>query len=117
MHMVPCTPLFHLSYLTRWVGVVGWVVWCGVVRRGGVGVVVAASVCPCGQTHHTSIPTVVVSLMRHENMNENIYVHVYVHGSFAILTYACACKRVYLNIYGCVCICVCTCVFVSEYIP
>ena len=50
-----------------WVG--GW--WCG-----GVGVVVA-SVCPSsGQTHRTSIPTVVVSLTTHDNM----YVYIFVHG-------------------------------------
>ena len=51
-----------------------------VVCCGGVGVVVVASVCPStGQTHRTSIPTVVVSLTTHDNMYENIYVHVHVH--------------------------------------
>ena len=46
------------------------------MRCGGVGVVVA-SFCPSsGQTHHTSIPTVVVSLM----IQDNMYVYVYVLG-------------------------------------
>ena len=48
-------------------------------------VVVVASVCPSsGQTHRTSIPTVVVSLTTHENMyvyiHVHVHVHVYVHG-------------------------------------
>ena len=51
-----------------WVG--GW--WCG-----GVGVVVVvASVCPSsGQTHRTSIPTVVVSLTTHDNVC--VYMYMY----------------------------------------
>ena len=52
------------------------------MRCGGV-VVVAAFVCPSsGQTHRTSIPTVVVSLTTHDNMYvfKDVHVHVYVHG-------------------------------------
>ena len=69
MSMVLSTPVFHLSCLTR-VGGVG-VVWCGVV---------VASVCPSsGQTHRTSSPTVVASLMIQDNMFVYMYVHVHVH--------------------------------------
>ena len=64
-----------------------WVVggrWCGVEEGGrcfGVGVVVV-----------TSIPTVVVSLMIHDNMYIYIcvHVHVYVYGYVDLLTCACA---------------------------
>ena len=42
--------------------------------------VFVASVClSSDQTHHTSIPTVVVSLMTHDNMYVYMYVHVHVH--------------------------------------
>ena len=78
MNMVPCTPAVPLVMFDEG----GWVVGGCVVSCGGVGVVVA-SVCPSsGQTRHTSIPTVVVSLTIHDNMYVYVYVHVHVcvHG-------------------------------------
>ena len=86
----------------EWVGL-GWgggVVWCG---GGGVGVVVASVCHSSGQTHRTSIPTVVASLTTHDNMYAHIYVHVHVHEhvhgkncNIDILICACACKRIYI---------------------
>ena len=65
-HMHELGPLytteFHLSCQMKWVE------WSGSVGVG-VGVGFVASVCPSsGQTHRTSIPTVVVSLTTHDNM-------------------------------------------------
>ena len=57
--LIPDSRVTSVPFVVFEVG--GWC-WCC------VGVVVAASVCPSsGQTHHTSIPTVVVSLMIHDN--------------------------------------------------
>ena len=52
------------------------------MRMGGVGVVVvvASDFLPSGQTHRTSIPSVVVSLTTHDIM----YVYQNVHGSLDI---------------------------------
>ena len=61
-------------------------VWCGDVRCGGVGGVVASVCLSSGQTHRISIPTAFVSLTTHDNMyvykNVRVHVHedVYVHG-------------------------------------
>ena len=47
------------------------------------------------QTHHTSIPTVVVSLMIHDNMFVYIYVYVHVHGYMDLGM--CVCVYVFLT--------------------
>ena len=66
----------------------------------GKGVLVLVLICPsAGQRRHTSIPTVVVSVMIHVNMYVCIHVHVHVrvcvHGNINIdgylITLICAC--------------------------
>ena len=49
-------------------------------------------------THHTFIPTVVVSLMIHDNM----YIYVYVYVNMCVYAYLCV-----YNVYVCMCVCVC----------
>ena len=77
-------------------------------RCFGVGVVVA-SVCPfSGQTHHTSIPIVVVSLMIHDHMyifflptlcRINVHIALSVDTFTCIYTYVYMCMYMYIDMW------------------